>query len=63
MDGKPPTKKASLNGINNVKCHRLSHIVLIPNGHMLLGGEQVVFGFAHTFWWVNKFIDIELDLV
>jgi len=55
--------KNTLNGINNVKCHWLFHIVSIPNGHMPLGGEQVVFGFAHTFWSVNKFIAIELDLV
>ncbi len=23
---------------------------------MPLGGEQVVYGLAHTYWWVNKFI-------
>ncbi len=37
-------------------CHGLPHIVSIPNGHMPLDGEQVVFGFAHTSWWVNMFI-------
>jgi hypothetical protein len=26
------------------------------NGHMPLDGEQVMFGFAHTSWWVNMFI-------
>jgi hypothetical protein len=31
--------KKTLNGIDNVKCHRLFHIVSIPNGHMPLGGE------------------------
>jgi len=35
-------------GVDNVKCHGLPHIVSIPNGHMPLGGEQVVFGLAHT---------------
>jgi hypothetical protein len=34
--------------MDNVKCHGLLRIVWIPNGHMLLGGEQVVFGLAHT---------------
>jgi hypothetical protein len=42
--------------MDNVKCHGLLHIVSIPNGHMPLGGEHVVFGMAHTSWWVNKFI-------
>jgi hypothetical protein len=27
------------NGINNVTCHGLLHVVLIPNGHMPLGDE------------------------
>ncbi len=40
--------KITLNGIDKVKCHGLPHIVLIPNGHMPLGGEHVVFGLAHT---------------
>jgi len=31
--------KKTLNGLDNVKCHGLLHIVLILNGHMLLGGE------------------------
>jgi len=31
-------------------------IVSISNGHMLLGGEWVVYGLAHTYWWVNRFI-------
>ncbi len=29
-------KKKTLNGINDVKCHRLFHIVSITNGHMPL---------------------------
>jgi hypothetical protein len=45
-------KKIALNGINNVNCHQLPHIISILNGHMPLGGEQVVFGLAHTSWWV-----------
>jgi hypothetical protein len=48
--------KKTLNGIDNVKCHRLPHIILIPNGHMPLGGQHVVFGVTHTFWRVNMFI-------
>jgi len=48
--------KKTLNGIDIVKCHQLFHIVPIPNGHMPLGGEHVVFGLAHTFQWVNRFI-------
>jgi hypothetical protein len=42
--------------MDKVKCHGLPHIVSIPNGHILLGGEQVVFGLAHTSWYVNQFI-------
>jgi hypothetical protein len=38
--------------VGNVKCHGLFHIVFVPNGHMPLGGEQVMFGLAHTSWWV-----------
>jgi hypothetical protein len=38
--------------VGNVKCHGLFCIVFVPNGHMLLGGEQLVFGLAHTSWWV-----------
>jgi hypothetical protein len=49
-------EKTTLNGIDNIKCHWLLHIVSIHNGHMLLNDEQVVFELAHTFWWVNKFI-------
>jgi hypothetical protein len=41
------------NGVNNVKCFGLPHIIYVLNGHMPLGGEQVVFGLAHTSWWVN----------
>jgi hypothetical protein len=44
-------KKTTLNGINNVKCHWLLHVVLIPNGHMHLSGEHVMFGLTHTSWW------------
>jgi hypothetical protein len=36
------------NGVGNVKCHGLFHIVFVPNGHMPFGGEQLVFGLAHT---------------
>jgi hypothetical protein len=35
-----------------VKCHELFHIVFVPNGHMPLGGEHLVFGLTHAFWWV-----------
>jgi hypothetical protein len=55
-------KKTTLNGINNVKCHWLPHIILILNGHMHLSGEYVVFGLTHTCWWVNMFI-CHLDIV
>jgi hypothetical protein len=41
------------NGVNNVKCFGLPHIVSVLNGHMPLGGEQVVFGLAHTSLLVN----------
>jgi hypothetical protein len=27
---------------------------------MPLGGEQVMYGLAHTYWWVNKFIYTKL---
>jgi hypothetical protein len=33
-------EKTTLNGIDNVKCHWLLHIVSIPNGHMLINGEH-----------------------
>jgi len=33
-----------------------SGIVLIPNGHMLLGGEWVEYGLVNTYWWFNRFI-------
>ncbi len=35
-----------------MKCHGLFHIVFVFNGHMPLGGEQLVFKLAHTSWWV-----------
>jgi hypothetical protein len=31
--------KKTLNGIDNVKCHWLPHIVSIPNGRMPFSGE------------------------
>jgi hypothetical protein len=44
-------KKLSASG-SNVKCHELFHIIFVPNKHMPFGGEQLVFGLAHIFWWV-----------
>jgi hypothetical protein len=37
--------KIILNGINNVKCHGLLHIVSIPNGHIPLGGSIGLYAF------------------
>jgi hypothetical protein len=42
--------KTTLNGIDNIKCHGLFHIVSIPNGHILFGGSTSLYA-------------IELDLV
>jgi hypothetical protein len=39
-------------GVGNVKCHGLSHILFVSTRHMPIGGEHVVFGLAHTSWWV-----------
>jgi hypothetical protein len=38
-------------------------IFSIPNGHMPLHGEWVVYELAHPYWWVNKFMCTEMDLV
>jgi hypothetical protein len=40
--------KKTWTSVGNVKCHGLFHIVFVPNGHMPLGGEQLVFGLPHT---------------
>ncbi len=39
-----------------VMCHGLLHIVSIPNGHIPLCGEHVVFELAHTSWWISRFM-------
>jgi hypothetical protein len=39
-----------------VMCHGLPHSVSILNGRVTLCGEQTVFEFAHTSWWVNRFM-------
>jgi hypothetical protein len=46
-------KKKFQNGVDNVNYHGILHIVYFPNGHMLLGGEQGMFGLTYTSWWVN----------
>jgi hypothetical protein len=40
--------------VSNVKCHGLSHIIFVLNGHMPINGEHAVFRLAHTSWWVNE---------
>jgi hypothetical protein len=40
--------KITWNNVGNVKCRGLFHIVFVPNGHMPLGGEQLMFKLAHT---------------
>jgi hypothetical protein len=38
------------NSLKRYKQCKGSHILSIPNGHMPLGGEYVLFGLAHTSW-------------
>jgi hypothetical protein len=38
------------------------HIFSDLNGYMFLNGEEVVFGFAHIFWWDMHLYATELDL-
>ncbi len=46
----------NLKWYDNLKWQRLPYIFSIFNGHMPLGGEWVVSGLTHTYWWFNMFI-------
>jgi hypothetical protein len=53
QEGEQKFKKSWI-GVGDIKCHGLFHIVFVFNGHMHFGGEHVVFGLAHTSWWVYE---------
>jgi hypothetical protein len=46
-----------------VRCPRVSDIVSIPNGCILLCGGHVLFELAHTFWGSTCLCAFEFDVI